>query len=89
MYFSFALFRNDIRESIVFQTLGRVTFATNTGAALARGIEIDWRFGMFGWVTVSGNLTFLETEIGGGTPLPLPLLPPQKALLLNTGQPSP
>ena len=70
LYLEFALFRNDISESIVFQTLGRVTIATNTGDALAQGVELDWRFGMFGWVGVSGNATFLETEIGGGPPLP-------------------
>ena len=68
--FSLALFRNDIRESIVFQTLNQVTAPENTGPALARGVELDWRFGMFGWIGVSGNVTFLETAIRGGPPLP-------------------
>lgn len=72
LWLEFALFRNDIEESIVFQRVNPfVVAATNTGPALARGIELAGRLRFFDWVGLLANWTRLDTEAERtGNPLP-------------------
>ena len=68
----FAAFRNEIDESIVFQSISNVIVAaTNTGESVAEGIELSGGFRALGWIGFSGNWTHLESNIRGlGQPLP-------------------
>jgi outer membrane cobalamin receptor len=68
----FAVFRNDIDNSIVFQVVSpSVVQATNTGQALVRGLEVAGSVRVIEWVTLSANYTHLDTEVEAtGNPLP-------------------
>ena len=70
-WFEFALFRNDIDESILFQLIGNnVVAATNTGPAEIDGLELAGGFRLFGWIGFSGNWTLLDARVKkDGAPL--------------------
>lgn len=65
-------FRNDIRNSIVFQPISRsVIAATNIADARVEGVELSGRLGLFGWLRGNVNWTWLDTRVAGnGGPLP-------------------
>jgi len=66
-----AWFRNDIRESIVFQQVSNeVVAATNIGAARSQGVEISWSSEWAGWLEFSGSYTRIDAEREAGTPIP-------------------
>lgn len=71
-WLQFALFRNDIDESIVFQPISlTVIQATNTGAALVEGVELAGGFRLLDWVGFSGDWTLMDPRLkGSGTKLP-------------------
>lgn len=68
----FAVFRNEIDQSIVFQQISPfVIGATNTGKALIRGLELGGSLRLFDWFGFAGNWTLLDTEVRAtGRPLP-------------------
>jgi outer membrane cobalamin receptor len=68
----FAVFQNEIDESIVFQQISQfVIGATNTGKARIRGLELAGALRFFDWFTFAGNWTLLDTEVrDSGRPLP-------------------
>lgn len=65
-------FQNDIENSIVFQPISpNVVAATNVSDARARGIELSGALSLGAWLRVSGNWTYLDSEIRRtGNPLP-------------------
>jgi outer membrane receptor protein involved in Fe transport len=69
---SLAWFRNDIENSIVFQLISEgVTSATDSGEALARGLELSGGFSLLGWLRFFGNYTHLDAHtVPLGFPLP-------------------
>jgi iron complex outermembrane receptor protein len=72
LWLELAVFRNDIEQSIVFQPVNLfVVAATNTGPALARGLELAGGWRLFDWLGFYGNWTHLDTEAERtGEPLP-------------------
>jgi outer membrane cobalamin receptor len=68
----FAVFRNEIDQSIVFQQISQfVIGATNTGEAVVRGLELAGSLRFFDWFTFSGNWTLLDSFVRDtGRPLP-------------------
>jgi vitamin B12 transporter len=71
-WIEFALFHNDIDESILFQPISdKVVAATNTGPAEIDGLELAGGFRLFGWLGFSGNWTLMDPRVKAtGTPLP-------------------
>ncbi|MBW2287813.1 MAG: TonB-dependent receptor [Deltaproteobacteria bacterium] len=71
-WIEFALFHNDIDESILFQLVGgRVVAATNTGPARIDGLELAGGFRLFGWLGFSGNWTLMDPRYkASGNQLP-------------------
>lgn len=69
--FEVAGFYRDIDESIVFQFVSsNVQAATNTGPALASGVELGGSLAL-GWLGFRGSYTWLDTEAKAtGEPLP-------------------
>jgi len=68
----FAAFHNDIENSIVFQVVSpSVVQATNSGDARIWGLEVAGSLRLTGWISLSGNYTYLDTEVKStGNPLP-------------------
>ena len=67
-----AYFRREIDESIVFlQVSPSLVQPENTGSATIEGFEIGASLDLYGWLRLSANHTYLDTEVDAtGTPLP-------------------
>jgi outer membrane receptor protein involved in Fe transport len=67
-----AFFRNDVRESIVFQPVSQfVVAASNTGPALSQGLELAGGLRLLAWIGLEANWTHLSSKAQRtGQPLP-------------------
>ncbi len=71
-WLEFALFRNEIDESISFVVANPfLVLAVNTGSATVRGLELAGGGRVLGWLGLSANWTLLDTKVDR-TGLPLP-----------------